>query len=250
MTSLRKFYIRLLHEFPAMLLGALIFTISPCFSGKSSAAEVGMIQPRDLVLPSCDGNPSDWCDYLVFFKYDSDPPRGDQAISVPPLRRALPLQIAHMPFDTKRLETLAECPLGELEYYADRLMSMSRDEFPGMPVIFDTPPSVDSCFQTTSTSFQNLSFIASGGQIIGFMFCEADYMGVDLCGIDFSRIQDGNEERISIASFRREEVMELFSAFPRIGSDTTDPAERGFVDAMTWLGGLFSQGVREVRIER
>lgn len=40
------------------------------------------------------------------------------------------------------------------------------------------------------------------------------------------------------------------SAFPRIGSDTTDPAERGFIDAMTWLGGLFSQGVREVRIER
>ena len=217
---------------------------------KTSAADIGLTLKRDQVIKSCPQNTNDWCEHLVFFNYQSRSPNVEQETGNSSfLRNALPTQLGHMPFRPPKEGTPSLCSLTKLENFIQRILLQSHEQFLEDTLLYKTPDEISSCFQTTVTSFRDISFIVMNGRIHGFVSCRPDHAGVALCGVAFSRLYEGRDERISISTFRHEELIEVLSDFPQFQINEFTQQEIDFVNALNWAAGLFSTGVTEVSTE-
>lgn len=216
----------------------------------SAAVDIGLTLQRKQVLQSCLQDTSDRCGYLVFFSYQARPFLGDDEFGDDlPLRNVLPPQLAHMPFRPPRNGLHSTCSVEKLGEFVQRILLQSRQELFKGAFLFETPVEVASCFQTTATSFDDISFIVRDGTINGFVSCRPDYVGIALCDVGFARRIGGLDERIAISSFRREEITELLSNFPKFPENGGSQQEVSFLNALDWVRELLSSGVNNVKLE-
>lgn len=218
-------------------------------SAMSSATSMGLTLQREQVLQSCIDDTSERCGYLVFIHYQSRSYQaGNEVEDGSPLTIVLPSQLAHMTFRPPRKDLHSTCSIEQLGEFIQRILRQSRQEFSKGAFLFEAPIEVASCFQTTATSFADISFIVRDGTINGFVSCRPDYVGIALCDLGFARRIGGGDERVAISAFRREEIMELFSNFPKFPENGDDQIEGNFSGALNWVQELFSNGVNYVSL--
>lgn len=219
-----------------------------CLAVNSASADIGLTLPRKQVLKSCMQDTSDRCNYFVFFNYQARSVLGkEEVIDSFSLRNVLPPQIGYMPFRTSREGLRSTCPIESLNVFVQRSLVWTRERLARDAVLLHVPDEISSCFQTTLNSNQDIFFVIRNDTINGFVSCRPDHVGIALCNVEFAREVGGLDERISISSFRREEIIELFSNFPQFPKNGRSRHEVNFLNALAWVRELFSSGVSEVR---
>lgn len=218
-------------------------------SAMSSAASMGLTLQREQVLQSCIDVTRDSCGYLVFIHYQARAYQaGNEVEDGSPLTKVLPPQLAHMPFRSSRNGLQSTCSVEQLGEFVQRILRESHQALSKGVFVFETPVDVASCFQTTATSFDDISFIVRDGTINGFVSCRPDTFGVALCDVNFARSVGGREERLSMSSFRKDEITELFSNFPHFPDNGGSQNEGNFAEALNWAQELFSDSVTGVKL--
>jgi hypothetical protein len=109
------------------------------------------------------------------------------------------------------------------------------------------------CFKASPTDNAETHLFIRNGEIPGYMTCEPDANGVDLCNINFSRAsypsKDNSEaliERLSIGEFSANQVEEFFAHFPKFGTQGDTVIETQFLNTLYWALDLFSHGVKRI----
>lgn len=206
---------------------------------------------RNQVLQTCVNNESDRCGYLVFFHFQrlplSEPDAGTLAKS---LQNKLPSQLVSLLMAaTSQIE---RCPADELVTFVDSVIVASKRSVDRKYLLVDFSPNISMCFRRGIAEL-SISLIASGGKIPGFILCKPNYKGIDSCDIMFSRVNvepgahDAVDERMEISSFRRSEVVDMLSNFPKFPLTGNNELQNDFLSALSWIGETLSSKPRQIR---
>lgn len=235
------------------LFTSYVFIYVFYFSSQSSFSSdsIGMTLSRGTVLRTCKAEKSTRCEYLVMFGFDSRVRNEQNVVVLPdPSLYALPPQLtAHL--TARSPSKLVDCPLNDLLTYVAHVVEVSQEYANKNSVLAEFPQALQSCFSGLDKNRKD-SIIAINGEIPGAVKCLPDYNGVDSCEIMFVRQTFGLghqkfiEDRLSISSFTKDEIIELLSNFPRFKDKGKTNLEVDFLSMLSWLSEILHPNVYQM----